>query len=187
MEKILNDIFRSAREGFTVMAVKANDLARAGRLKLDVIAIKYQIDKLRADLGARVYHLLAVEKQAQISTDPTVQSLIRRIEELEGQVEYKRQQAHDIFYNEVLEESPSTSAATAASPSAAQSTPETSVASATTTVTEAAPYGRSPAASAETESTSSPEVQPQATTSDRKQKKNVELDVEAEAAGEGLL
>jgi hypothetical protein len=104
MDKILNDIFRNVRDGAVSMAAKANELAQVGRLKIDAVTIQHNIDKLFQKLGERVLHLVTFENQPQITADPTVQSIIRRLQELQQQLNEKRQQAHDIFHNEVLEE-----------------------------------------------------------------------------------
>lgn len=166
MDKILNDIFHSVRDGFVSIVAKANDLAKVGRLKLDTIGIKHNIDKLFAELGERVYHLSKLKRQTQIVTDPTVQSLMSRIQELQIQMQGKRQQAHDIFYNEVLEERESADTSTTAPSSS------TSPAAATTTASAAATPDE-PIKSTVAESAPAPEPRNQARTEkiERKPKK----------------
>ncbi|MDZ7344129.1 MAG: hypothetical protein ONA90_06405 [candidate division KSB1 bacterium] len=167
MDKILNDIIRSVRDGFVSMTLKANDLAKVGRLKIEVATIKHNITKLFEELGERVYQLSTVDQQAALATDALVQSLVNRIRELQAVLEEKRQQAHEIFYQEVLNEAEprATTAATSSSSNSAAS-------------------AKAPSESPSTDSAL--KSVPRRPNIERQPPKHAEPDFEAEAAGEGL-
>lgn len=168
MEKVLNDIIRSVRDGFVAMTLKANDLAKVGRLKIDVATIKHSISKLFEELGERVYQLSTVDQQSPMAADPTAQSLVNRIRELQTLLQEKRQQADDIFYNDVLNE--------------AKTAPTTGTTSSSSS--SAATAANTPSESTLTNVAPSPETR--SINAERKPLQNAEPDFEAEAAGEGL-
>jgi len=80
MEKVWQKIKNGLAEGFQNLSEKTEEMTKIGRLKLEVIAIKRDIEKAMIELGGRVYHQF---KDKTILDDPDVKSLVRSIKEKE--------------------------------------------------------------------------------------------------------
>lgn len=83
MENVWQKIKDSLAEGFQNISEKTEEMTRIGRLKLEVIAIKRDIEKAMIELGGRVYHRF---KDKTILDDPDIKSLVKSIKEKENKL-----------------------------------------------------------------------------------------------------
>ena len=56
MEKVWQKIRSGLTDGFHSLSEKTGEMTKIGRLKLEIIAIKRDIEKAFIELGGRVYH-----------------------------------------------------------------------------------------------------------------------------------
>ena len=86
-EKVKN----GAHEGLSAAAEKVELMARAGRVRLGISAIKRTIGNAEKQLGRHVYGLVAVG-ECKIAEYEEVKSLVERIGMLEGDLREKQAQ-----------------------------------------------------------------------------------------------
>ncbi|TFH01998.1 MAG: hypothetical protein E4H13_03395 [Calditrichales bacterium] len=70
-------------DGYHTLSVKTDELTRMGRLKLEMIAAKRDIEKAFIELGGRVYHSFQEKSEDHILSDQTILKLINDIERKE--------------------------------------------------------------------------------------------------------
>lgn len=90
VERFLGDVVKTVKDGFDKVVQKTDQLTHMGRLKVDILAIKRDIDKLLAALGRRVYTLKVEGKQAEIAEDAEVTELVQKVEKLEERLALKK-------------------------------------------------------------------------------------------------
>ncbi len=71
-------------EGFQVASDKTSEYTRIGRLKIDVLGIKKEIEEKFIELGGRVYHKINEENEYNLKEDEEINSLISEIRKLEN-------------------------------------------------------------------------------------------------------
>jgi len=71
-------------EGYQTLSDKTEELTRIGRLKLEIIAVKRDIEKGFIELGGRVYQSFQEKNKDHILTDQTILNLINDIERKES-------------------------------------------------------------------------------------------------------
>lgn len=122
MGSLWEDIRKSLKEGLETVAGYTEEYTKIGRLKVDVAAIKHNINRLFGELGGRVYELLSQDPRSQVASDGKVGSLIERIKGLEEKLR-KKEAEIDKVRQEKQEER--TKKATAAAPSTPSPEPKT--------------------------------------------------------------
>ncbi|MCR4437821.1 MAG: hypothetical protein QHJ34_02100 [bacterium] len=96
MGSLWDDIRKSLKQGLETVADYTDQYTKIGRLKVDETAIKHSINRLFAELGGRVYELLAQDARSQVAADEKVSSLVGRIRELEGKLRQKQAETEKI-------------------------------------------------------------------------------------------
>ena len=89
MESLWDRVKQNLREGLLVAAEKTEELAKLGKGKLDLMAIRHRIGSSFAELGGKVYHLITVDKVTAIIENKEVMGLIERVKTLEKQLKAK--------------------------------------------------------------------------------------------------
>lgn len=90
LEGFFDDIVKTVQDGLTKLADKTDQLTQMGRLKLDIVSIKREIEKQAAALGSRVYRLAVQEKNDAILDDPEVKSYFEKLSGLEDRLATKK-------------------------------------------------------------------------------------------------
>ena len=90
MANLLDDHARTIREGVDTVVEKTEELTRIGRIKVDILNIKRNVEKNFSELGGRVYQLISKEKNAAISTDKEAKEIIECIKILEKELDDKK-------------------------------------------------------------------------------------------------
>ena len=90
MANLWDDIAKTIREGVDTVVEKTEKLTKIGKIKIDILNIKRNIDKNFSELGGRVYHLIAEEKEATISKDKEAGEVIECIKILEKELDDKK-------------------------------------------------------------------------------------------------
>lgn len=96
MPNLWDDIAKTIREGVDTVVEKTEELTKIGRIKVDLINIKRNIDKNFSELGGKVYHLIVEEKKTQIASDSEVKKIIDSIKILEKELKDKESEIEKI-------------------------------------------------------------------------------------------
>jgi len=96
MTSLWDDIAKTIREGVGTVVEKTEELTKIGRIKVDIISIKRNVEKNFAELGGKVYNMIVEEKKAQVAGNKDVKEIVGRIKGLEEQLEKKKQELHKI-------------------------------------------------------------------------------------------
>jgi len=99
MANLWDDIAKTIREGVDTFVEKTEELTRIGRIKVDILNIKRNIDKNFSELGGRVYHLVVEEKKSSgkdVLADKEVKELIECVKILARELEDKKAELESI-------------------------------------------------------------------------------------------
>jgi hypothetical protein len=83
MGSMWTKIKKSLSAGYQNLSEKTNEMTQIGRLKIEMIAIKRDIEKAFIELGGRVYHKYGKKPQEDLFTDQDIQRVIKDIKALE--------------------------------------------------------------------------------------------------------
>ncbi len=116
LENLFDEVLTSVKDGLNKLAQKTDQLTQIGRIKLDIISIKRDIEKQFTDLGGRVDQLYR-DKHEDVLDDEQVKEYIQQIEELETRLEAKKEELEKVQKREAMqkeaESQPQESAASA--------------------------------------------------------------------------
>ncbi len=90
MANLWDDIAKTIREGVDTVVEKTGELTKIGKIKIDILNIKRNVEKNFSELGGRVYHLSTKEKKTAISTDKEANEIIECIKILEKELDDKK-------------------------------------------------------------------------------------------------
>lgn len=76
-------IKKGMSEGFQNLSEKTGEMTQIGRLKIEIIAVKRDIEKAFIELGGRVYHNLEEKHEDDILSDQRIKKLVKDIKALE--------------------------------------------------------------------------------------------------------
>jgi hypothetical protein len=83
----MNDYWQNFKkkfqEGVQTVSEKTEELTRIGRLKLQIIAVKRDIEKSFTELGGRTYEILISANKKEIEKNPDIGSIVDEIREQE--------------------------------------------------------------------------------------------------------
>ena len=96
MSSLFDDITKGIKEGITTVADKTDELTKIGRLKVEIMGVKRNIEKKFTELGGRVYHAITVDKVANVGDDDEVKRLISELDELEKKLSYKNAEIENV-------------------------------------------------------------------------------------------
>ena len=73
-------------EGIQTASDKTSEYTKIGRIKIDVLGIKKELEENLIELGGRVYHRAQEEKKYDIREDNNILQLIEKVRELEAEL-----------------------------------------------------------------------------------------------------
>ncbi|HGY54070.1 MAG TPA: hypothetical protein ENK44_00065 [Caldithrix abyssi] len=73
-------------EGLQAASDKTSEYTRIGRIKIDVLGLKKEIEEKFVELGGRVYHNAIEKKIFSIEDDKEIQQLIEQLKDLEAEL-----------------------------------------------------------------------------------------------------
>jgi hypothetical protein len=74
---------KNLSDGIKKVSAKTEELTQIGRLKIEVIAVKRDIEKSFIELGGRVYHQLDEDGTYDVRKDENIQRLVKTIKDFE--------------------------------------------------------------------------------------------------------
>lgn len=96
MTSLWDDIAKTIREGVDTVVEKTEEYTRIGRIKVDILNIKRNIEKNFTELGGKVYHLTVEEKKTQIASDKEIKEIIECVKLLEKELEEKNKELEKV-------------------------------------------------------------------------------------------
>lgn len=75
------------RKGLKKAGDKTSGYTRMGRIKIDILGLKREIEEKFIELGGRVYHLGGEQKQIDLYKDKEIAHLIEQIKEFEQELQ----------------------------------------------------------------------------------------------------
>ncbi len=90
------EIKKELSDGFQTVAGKTSEYTRIGRIKIDVLGIKKEIEEKFIELGGRVYQQVVEKNKKSIDDDMHISQLILQIRELEQELKKNEKDMHTI-------------------------------------------------------------------------------------------
>ncbi len=95
MSTLWDDITKTIRDSVDTVVGKTEELTKIGKIKVDVINIKRNIEKQFAELGGTVYHLIE-EKKTSITSNADVKTIVEKVKNLEEQLNAKNEELANV-------------------------------------------------------------------------------------------
>ncbi len=80
------------KKGVSVVAKKTDEYTKIGKIKVDIIGIKREIDKQFTELGGKVFHLIAEENNTRVAANQDVKDIIDKVKELNIKLNEKKEE-----------------------------------------------------------------------------------------------
>ena len=90
MPSLFEDIRDGVRDGVNLIVKKTGEWTQKGKLNIDLIGIRREIEQLFSELGGRTYELITKEPGADIASDSEVIQHVERLKELEQRLAAKK-------------------------------------------------------------------------------------------------
>ena len=104
METLWSKVKINLAKGYQSVSEKTADLTKIGRLKLEIIALKRDIEKAFIELGGRVYQHFQDETKKEIIKDESVSTLVALIEEKEANLKILEEKVEQIRDQRVVKD-----------------------------------------------------------------------------------
>lgn len=91
-----DDLANAFKKGIGTLAKKTDEYTKIGKIKVDIIGIRRDIEKRYTELGGRVYQLLSEAKDPKIAANDEVKQLKSSIQDLEEQLKAKKKELDDV-------------------------------------------------------------------------------------------
>ncbi|MBU1153845.1 hypothetical protein KKB84_07780 [bacterium] len=92
VKKCLADGVEVLKEGTSIVAEKSSELAKIGKIKVEIINLNRKINNCFNEIGGRFYHLKIEDKQEEINNDNKINELVEEIKKIEEKVKDKEEQ-----------------------------------------------------------------------------------------------
>jgi len=92
----LDDVAKLFKRGITVVAKKTDEYTKIGKIKVDLIGIKRDIEKKFTELGGRTYQLIAEQSNTKIATNEEIKTIIDTIKELNEKLRLKKDELDQV-------------------------------------------------------------------------------------------
>lgn len=87
MSEFWQSVKKNLQTGMQTVSEKTEELSKIGRLKIQIIAVKRDIEKNFTDLGGRVYEMLNSRNKTGIEKDPEIAAIVAVTKELEKKLQ----------------------------------------------------------------------------------------------------
>lgn len=91
MSTLWDDIAKTIRDSVDTVVGKTEELTKIGRIKVDIINIKRNIEKQFTELGGTVFHMID-ENKTSIASNADVKAIVEKVKELEKQLNAKNEE-----------------------------------------------------------------------------------------------
>jgi hypothetical protein len=90
MPSLFEDIRDGVRDGVNLIVQKTGEWTQKGKLNIDLIGIRREIEQLFSELGGRTYELITKDSGADVAADSEVIQHVNRLQELEKKLDAKK-------------------------------------------------------------------------------------------------
>lgn len=90
------DLSNLFKKGVSVIAKKTDEYTKIGKIKVDIIGIKRDIDKKFNELGGKTYQLIVEENNPKVATHDEVKTIIDSIKDLNQKLDEKKQELEQV-------------------------------------------------------------------------------------------
>jgi len=90
MSTLFEDIKNGIRDGIELVVDKTEEYGKIGKLKVDIMGIQRNIEKLFAELGGQTFELLSKDDKADVGNDAQVKKLIADLQAQEEKLDSKK-------------------------------------------------------------------------------------------------
>ena len=87
-----DDLSNVFKRGVSVVAKKTDEYTKIGKIKVDIIGIKRDIDKQFNLLGAKVYQLIVEENNTRVASNEEVKEIIDRVKNFNEKLTLKKEE-----------------------------------------------------------------------------------------------
>ena len=90
------DLSRVFKKSVSVVAKKTDEYTKIGKIKVDIIGIKRDIDKQFNSLGANVYRLIVEESNTRVASNEEVKKILEKTKELNKTLTEKKEELEKV-------------------------------------------------------------------------------------------
>lgn len=90
MGTLFEDIRDGIRDGIALVADKTDEYTKIGKLKVEILSIKRNIEKLFTELGGRTYEIMKEASPKDVRKDEEIKHLVEELKELEEKLDAKK-------------------------------------------------------------------------------------------------
>ena len=102
MNKFFNSLSKIVVEGYNNISDKAEEVTKIGRIKIEIIAAKRDIEKLFVELGGRFYNNFDSKKN-DLHKDDEILKLIEKVKEKEKELDVLKKKIDKIKREDGIE------------------------------------------------------------------------------------
>ncbi len=102
MSNFFDSLSKIVVEGYNNISDKAEEVTKIGRVKIEIIATKRDIEKLFVELGGRFYNNFG-NKKTDLNKDEEIQKLVEQVKEKEKQLELLKKKIEKIKKEDGIE------------------------------------------------------------------------------------
>lgn len=84
------DLMNFFKKGVSTVAKKTDEYTKIGKIKVDIIGIKRDIDKKLNELGGKTYQLIAEDNNTKVASNEEIKTIIVNVRELNQKLEDKK-------------------------------------------------------------------------------------------------
>ena len=96
MASIFADIRDGLRDGIDLVVKKTGELTKMGKLNIELIGIRREIEELFSELGGRTFEIITKELANDIASDSEVMQLVKKLQELEAKLQDKKTEVNQV-------------------------------------------------------------------------------------------
>lgn len=83
-------------ESLQTASAKTVEYTKIGKIKIDILGVKKEIEEKLLELGGRVYHSIVEEKDNEINKNVQIRHLIEQVKELESELNRNNEELNRI-------------------------------------------------------------------------------------------
>jgi hypothetical protein len=96
MGRFWHDMKISLRDGYQKVSEKTGEMTRIGKLKIEILTVKREIERLLLELGGRLYQMLKETPDTDIRTQHLLTDISEKIKPLEVRLKYLNEEVERI-------------------------------------------------------------------------------------------
>jgi len=102
MSKFFNSLSKIVVDGYNNISDKAEEVTKIGRIKIEIIATKRDIEKLFVELGGRFYNNFDSKKN-ELFKDEEILKLIEKVKEKESELDVLKKKIEKVKKEDGIE------------------------------------------------------------------------------------